>query len=200
MTVELRQNFKIAWDTLRANGSRSILTILGIVIGVLLLLLVSAVANTMVMTVHERVREIGTMLALGIRREKVVLLLAWDATGGDLWAAGLFGTPFGFPLRQNWWLTAVVHQGGKNLSFSALVVVGDGHGVVGFGIGKAKEVPSAIKKAIEAAKKSLVERQRSPATPAMIRTTASCVSAVTWSEWPARSPASRCAAIRRSSP
>jgi small subunit ribosomal protein S5 len=52
-------------------------------------------------------------------------------------------------------VTKVV-KGGKNLSFSALVVVGDGHGVVGYGIGKAKEVPSAIKKAIEAAKKSLV--------------------------------------------
>jgi small subunit ribosomal protein S5 len=52
-------------------------------------------------------------------------------------------------------VTKVV-KGGKNLSFSALVVVGDGHGVVGFGTGKAKEVPSAIKKAIEAAKKVLV--------------------------------------------
>jgi small subunit ribosomal protein S5 len=52
-------------------------------------------------------------------------------------------------------VTKVV-KGGKNLSFSALVVVGDGHGVVGFGVGKAKEVPSAIKKAIEAAKKSLI--------------------------------------------
>jgi len=52
-------------------------------------------------------------------------------------------------------VTKVV-KGGKNLSFSALVVVGDGHGVVGFGIGKSKEVPSAIKKGIEAAKKSLV--------------------------------------------
>jgi small subunit ribosomal protein S5 len=52
-------------------------------------------------------------------------------------------------------VTKVV-KGGKNLSFSALVVVGDGHGVVGFGIGKAKEVPSAIKKAIEAAKKHLM--------------------------------------------
>ena len=49
-------------------------------------------------------------------------------------------------------VTKVV-KGGKNLSFSALVVVGDGHGHVGFAIGKAKEVPSAIKKGIESAKK-----------------------------------------------
>ncbi|MFN8059677.1 MAG: 30S ribosomal protein S5 [Vicinamibacterales bacterium] len=52
-------------------------------------------------------------------------------------------------------VTKVV-KGGKNLSFSALVVVGDGHGHVGFGIGKAKEVPSAIKKGIESAKKALI--------------------------------------------
>src|SRR5690349_6286062 len=53
-------------------------------------------------------------------------------------------------------VTKVV-KGGKNLSFSALVVIGDGHGVVGFGVGKAKEVPSAIKKGVEAAKKSLIK-------------------------------------------
>jgi small subunit ribosomal protein S5 len=52
-------------------------------------------------------------------------------------------------------VTKVV-KGGKNLSFSALVVVGDAHGVVGYGVGKAKEVPSAIKKGIEAAKKNLI--------------------------------------------
>jgi small subunit ribosomal protein S5 len=52
-------------------------------------------------------------------------------------------------------VTKVV-KGGKNLSFSALVIVGDGHGHVGFGIGKAKEVPSAIKKGIESAKKALI--------------------------------------------
>ena len=52
-------------------------------------------------------------------------------------------------------VTKVV-KGGKNLSFSALVVVGDGLGHVGFAVGKAKEVPSAIKKGIEAAKKALV--------------------------------------------
>jgi small subunit ribosomal protein S5 len=52
-------------------------------------------------------------------------------------------------------VTTVV-KGGKNLSFSALVVVGDpGARIVGFGTGKAKEVPAAIKKGIEAAKKNL---------------------------------------------
>ena len=52
-------------------------------------------------------------------------------------------------------VTKVV-KGGKNLSFSALVVVGDGAGHVGYGMGKAKEVPSAIRKGIEIAKKSLI--------------------------------------------
>jgi small subunit ribosomal protein S5 len=52
-------------------------------------------------------------------------------------------------------VTKVV-KGGKNLSFSALVVVGDGAGIVGYGAGKAREVPMAIRKAIETAKKSLV--------------------------------------------
>jgi small subunit ribosomal protein S5 len=52
-------------------------------------------------------------------------------------------------------VTKVV-KGGKNLSFSALVVVGDQHGHAGFGMGKAREVPMAIRKAIEQAKKNMV--------------------------------------------
>ena len=53
-------------------------------------------------------------------------------------------------------VTKVV-KGGKNLSFSALVVVGDMHGHAGFGMGKAREVPMAIKKGIEQAKKNLIK-------------------------------------------
>ena len=54
-------------------------------------------------------------------------------------------------------VTKVV-KGGKNMSFAALVVVGDpSAGVVGYGAGKAKEVPQAIRKAIEAAKKNLIK-------------------------------------------
>jgi small subunit ribosomal protein S5 len=52
-------------------------------------------------------------------------------------------------------VTKVV-KGGKNLSFSALVVVGDQHGHAGFGMGKAREVPMAIRKAIEQAKKNMI--------------------------------------------
>ena len=53
-------------------------------------------------------------------------------------------------------VTKVV-KGGKNLSFSALMVVGNQKGRVGWGMGKAREVPAAIRKGIERAKKSMID-------------------------------------------
>ena len=60
-------------------------------------------------------------------------------------------------------VTKVV-KGGKNLSFSALVVVGDQQGRVGYGMGKAKEVPAAIKKGLGKAKRNMIEIPMSGST------------------------------------
>lgn len=50
-----------------------------------------------------------------------------------------------------------VTKGGKNLKFRAIVVVGNGKGKAGFGVGKANEVPDAIRKAVEHARKNMIE-------------------------------------------
>ncbi|MCC8111823.1 MAG: 30S ribosomal protein S5 [Ruminococcus sp.] len=48
-------------------------------------------------------------------------------------------------------------KGGRIMKFAALVVIGDGHGIVGFGLGKSGEVPDAIRKGLEDAKKNLIQ-------------------------------------------
>lgn len=70
-----------------------------------------------------------------------------------------------FEQKENEYIEKVVHinrvsktvKGGRIMKFSALVVVGDGNGTVGFGMGKSGEVPDAIRKGIEDAKKNMVK-------------------------------------------
>lgn len=74
-----------------------------------------------------------------------------------------FVDPEGLNLEDRWVKInrcATVVKGGRRFSFSALVVVGDGSGIVGYGFGKAKEVPVAHEKAVKDARKRLVRIPR----------------------------------------
>ena len=64
-------------------------------------------------------------------------------------------------------------KGGRVMKFAALMVVGDGKGKVGYGLGKAAEVPEAIRKGIEDAKKNMITIEHLPAPPFPTRSSVS---------------------------
>nr|BFE86160.1 hypothetical protein GCM10020093_087610 [Planobispora longispora] len=91
---------------------------------------------------------------------------------------------------------AKVVKGGRRFSFTALVVVGDGNGLVGVGYGKAKEVPAAIAKGVEEAKKHFFKVPRIQGTiPHIVQgeEAAASSSSVRPRPVPASSPVARCA-------
>ena len=93
-------------------------------------------------------------------------------------------------------------KGGRQMSFTALTVVGDGDGRVGFGYGKAREVPVAISKAMERARKTMVRIELNNGTlfhPVKANHGAARVFMQPASKAPASSPAARCAPCSKSS-
>lgn len=101
---------------------------------VLFLLVATGIVNTMLMSVYERVREIGTMLALGVRRRQVTALFLWEAGALGLLGSGL-GTALGYGLVR--WLgrgLTIRPPGGDPLTLYPYVEVSFLLGVIGFAI------------------------------------------------------------------
>jgi putative ABC transport system permease protein len=102
---------------------------------VLFLLVATGIVNTMLMSVYERVREIGTMLALGVRRRQVTALFLWEAGALGLLGSGL-GTALGYGIVR--WLglgLTIRPPGGDPLTLYPYVEVSFVLGVIGFAIG-----------------------------------------------------------------
>ena len=101
---------------------------------VLFLLVATGIVNTMLMSVYERVREIGTMLALGVRRRQVTALFLWEAGALGLLGSGL-GTALGYGLVR--WLgrgLTIRPPGGDPLTLYPYVELSFLLGVIGFAI------------------------------------------------------------------
>ena len=91
-------------------------------------------------------------------------------------------------------------KGGRVMKFSALMVVGDGKGKVGYGLGKAAEVPEAIRKGLESAKKNMITVTSSRPQASGISVPSACVPTTPTTSSPPPSRASRACVVLRMSP
>jgi putative ABC transport system permease protein len=91
-------------DPLTRDRTKALAVVLAVIALVLFLLVATGIVNTMLMSVYERVREIGTMLAVGVRRYQILSLFLWEATalgvGSALSGAGLGGAILGWLSRR----------------------------------------------------------------------------------------------------